>query len=141
MWPLRSCAISVYRFCTGGASTAASITEWRTATCTLMGLIVLMAWSIPSVKSVMAVGGAVGGAFIVFIYPAAFHIALVKRARLDGWLRRENIPQLFMIGFGIAAGILCLTVAVANAVRTHSTSGKVVDLYKENCVGESRHVE
>lgn len=113
MWPLRSCTISLFR----GAQMEPSARTWYATTCSLMTVTLVTASLDVDVKSVMAVGGSVGGAFIVFIYPSAFFLAVVKKHAVYDFLQRDNIPQLAMIAVGIIAGVICLTVSVQHAIK------------------------
>ena len=70
-----------------------------------------------NVRSIMAVGGSVGGAFIVFIYPAAFYLKVVKRVDRKTLFCLHNAPQLAMIGIGSLAGLLCFFVSLTHALE------------------------
>jgi len=120
IWPLRSCIISGYHYLVVGfdqVKEEPTALEWQVTSLGIMVCVIAMVMVMPSVKTALSIVGSIGGAFIVFMYPAAFHLAVVKELPFGrGWLGRENIPELTMIGIGIAVGVLCFTMSVVNSM-------------------------
>eukprot|EP00928_Gymnodinium_smaydae_P025177 TRINITY_DN20133_c0_g1_i5.p1 TRINITY_DN20133_c0_g1~~TRINITY_DN20133_c0_g1_i5.p1 ORF type:complete len:496 (-),score=68.69 TRINITY_DN20133_c0_g1_i5:218-1705(-) len=140
MWPLRSCTLSAYpawiaylASSRGGAAVDVDVSappqpsprvvahsepsaaEWYSATAALLLAVLTIATLIPKVTIIMAIGGSVGGAFIVFIYPAAFYLAIVKKEKPQDMLRSRNAPQLAMIAIGVILGLICFCHSIQNA--------------------------
>jgi len=127
MWPLRSVVLSGVRTRRArglnpeeaermmGADPTA--TEWTVATCCLLTTVLFLAHVFPDVKVVMAIGGSVGGTFIVFIFPSAYYLAVVKKAKREDLWRLEYMPQLFMIVLGCFFGVLCFSSAIKCLVK------------------------
>lgn len=62
-----------------------------------------------------------------FIYPAAFHLAVVKRVGRATLFQGSNVSELAMIGIGIGAGLICFSVGVYNAVVPQPPAAEVED--------------
>jgi amino acid permease len=118
MWPLRSCTIRAYRLAVGkNLIRDASNSEWRNSTTLLMLAILGAAVLVPSITKVMGLGGAIGTAFIVFIYPSAFHLSVVKQTRVSDWMQRKNWQELVMMAIGTILGIICFSVAFSSMIQ------------------------
>jgi amino acid permease len=120
VWPLRSCIMSAWRCIlvdSDHRKDEPTDFEWRAASLLIMVGVLGMATLMPNVKTALSIVGSIGGAFIVFIYPAAFHLAVVRNL-LPGWswLTWNNAPQLAMIGIGMIVGCVCLTMSILNNV-------------------------
>ena len=62
---------------------------------------------------IMSLGGSLGGTFIAFMYPALFHLTVVKKVRsARQMLRLEHGAELGVIGMSILYGILCLSISL-----------------------------
>jgi amino acid permease len=120
VWPLRSCMISAWHYLVVGSDSMKdqpSDLEWRAASTFIMVGALAMAILIPKVKTALSIVGSVGGALIVFIYPAAFHLAVVRGLSFGKpWLAFQNAPQLAMIATGVVVGIVCLTMSILNCL-------------------------
>lgn len=123
VWPLRSCSIAAFRSVTSRDLVAdPSDKEWRISTCILLALVLTAATLVPDITTVMGLGGAVGTAFIVFVYPSAFYLAVVKQVTPSEWCHRRHWPQLAMMGLGAVAGALGFGVAFSRLIRGGSQS-------------------
>merc|ERR1712113_158535 len=119
VWPLRSCIMSAWHYMvvdSDDVKDQPSDFEWCAASTFIMVGALAMATFIPKVKTALSIVGSVGGALIVFVYPAAFHLAVVRELPFGKlWLARQNVLQLAMIGIGIVIGIVCLTMSILNS--------------------------
>jgi len=123
MWPLRSVVLTAART-RRGADLAAdpTCTEWTIATCCLITAVLTLATLVPDIKVIMSIGGSVGGTFIVFIFPSAFYLAVVKKVQPGQWFRLENAAQISFIVLGIAFGVLCFSSSVQSAIVSFTAS-------------------
>lgn len=121
VWPLRSVIISAYNYLVVGfedMKEEPTALEWRIATLFIMVGVLAMVTLMPSVKTALSIVGSIGGAFIVFMYPAAFHLTVVKGlSEKRTWFSRENALEVGMIIVGIAVGVLCLTMSILNGLK------------------------
>jgi len=128
LWALRDTLIQVFRLIFPSAreihaldagvpvSTEPTKKEWIIATFSIIVTVLTIATLVPKIKTIMSIGGSVGGAFIVFIFPAAFHLAVVKRVSRDSIFRKANMAEIAMISIGVGAGLVCLSVGIYKAV-------------------------
>lgn len=128
MWALRSVILSYYQAaCAAQARSAGlpaeevseiadgepTMLEWCIATSFLMVVILTLATLVPDVQVIMSLGGSLGGTFIAFMYPALFHLTVVKKVRsARQMLRLEHGAELGVIGMSILYGILCLSISL-----------------------------
>jgi len=146
LWALRDTLIQLSRSVLPSARAVAALdgdsvvsdqptrTEWIAATTSILIVVMTIATLIPSIKSIMSIGGSVGGAFIVFIFPAAFHLAVVKRVSRETLFQKANAAEISMICIGVGAGLLCLTTSVMGAIKAFSKKGS-------GHIGHIGHVE
>lgn len=116
VWPLRSAAISTYHMTRVGpeGELPAEITkkEWYFWTSVVVTSTVLAAWCFPHIDVLLSIVGSVGGACIVFIYPAAFYLRIVKALDSSQWWTRDNLLPCAMILGGGAVGVMCFTLSL-----------------------------
>eukprot|EP00931_Biecheleriopsis_adriatica_P081424 TRINITY_DN54756_c0_g1_i1.p1 TRINITY_DN54756_c0_g1~~TRINITY_DN54756_c0_g1_i1.p1 ORF type:complete len:599 (-),score=85.28 TRINITY_DN54756_c0_g1_i1:114-1706(-) len=86
--------------------------EWTGVTAGIMIVVLVLAWACPDVKKSLSVVGSLGGAFIVFIYPAAFHLSVVKKVSPSEWTFQKHRLELMVIVMGIFVGTVCLSVTL-----------------------------
>jgi len=118
VWPLRSCIISAYHgLCHGFETSGEEATnfEWYGATAAVIVVVLVLATMFPNVKTALSVVGSVGGAFIVFLYPAMFHLSVVKGTPAKDWLHYRNVLEVTMIGVGTVLGTVCFTMSIKNS--------------------------
>lgn len=115
VWPLRSCILSSYQMYVGSSDREPTDTQWRVTTALVMAAVLAAATIFPDVKTALSVVGSLGGAFIVFIYPAAFNLAVVKEVPPSDWRLRTHARHLFMMAMGVLVGVLCLTFSLKSA--------------------------
>mmetsp|Transcript_33006 Transcript_33006/g.60496 ORF Transcript_33006/g.60496 Transcript_33006/m.60496 type:complete len:498 (+) Transcript_33006:69-1562(+) len=119
VWPLRSSILSTVQILQGRTGEDATPAEWQITTTAVMIVVLAIATVFPDVKTALSIGGSVGGAFIVFIYPAAFYLTVVKGVPAPRWSFVDHWPQLSMMVAGVLVGVLCLSFTVKNAVQSH----------------------
>merc|ERR1712048_286941 len=133
MWPLRSVVLTGFRSWQAREldresaeellCAEPSAVEWTSATCCLITAVLVLATLVPDLKIIMAVGGSVGGTFVVFIFPAAYYLSVVKKVSFKHQLfRLEHAPQLIMIGFGCVFGVLCFSSSVKGAITSFTST-------------------
>mmetsp|Transcript_11314 Transcript_11314/g.26031 ORF Transcript_11314/g.26031 Transcript_11314/m.26031 type:complete len:214 (+) Transcript_11314:2-643(+) len=116
VWPLRSSILSMMQMIEGRTGEDATRTEWRATTFAVMITVLIVATVFPDVKTALSIGGSVGGAFIVFIYPSAFYLAIVKGVPQSQWNFKDHWPQLSMMVAGVLVGVLCFSFTVQSAL-------------------------
>lgn len=115
VWPLRSCIMSSYQLLAGIADKEPTNFLWQVTTVLVMVTVLLLATLFPDVKTALSVVGSIGGAFIVFIYPSAFYLAVVKEVEPRQWTFKNHAPQLLMMITGVLMGILSLFFSIKSA--------------------------
>ncbi|CAL1131488.1 unnamed protein product [Cladocopium goreaui] len=134
LWALRSVLLSYYRAasavrakwagCSARQAEAIqnadpSFVEWTTVTMLIVFAILILATAVPDIQVVMSFGGSLGGTFIAFMYPALFHLKVVKgHESLRGALRRQNAAELGVIAMSVVYGVVCLSISLQKIVRT-----------------------
>lgn len=74
-------------------------------TCSTIGLVLLLALSVPFITTVMSVFGATFSVSLVFLLPTAIYCKLEK----GPWHSKEKLPALCMFVLGLAIGCISLT--------------------------------
>lgn len=134
LWALRSVLLSYYRAacavrakwagCTARQAEAIqnadpSFVEWTTVTMVIVFALLILATAVPDIQVVMSFGGSLGGTFIAFMYPALFHLKVVKgHDSLRDAIRRQNAAELAVIAMSVVYGVVCLSISLQKIVRT-----------------------
>eukprot|EP00434_Breviolum_minutum_P017002 symbB.v1.2.014999.t1/scaffold1110.1/size137258/2 len=121
LWALRSVLLSYYRSARATQARWAgkaleqiqetqhavpSFVEWAIVTTFIVFAILVLATAVPDIQVVMSFGGSLGGTFIAFMYPALFHLKVVKGVSLRDSLKRQNAAELGIIAMSIVYGSL-----------------------------------
>jgi len=132
IWPVRSVILWVYKMSQVSdnkgvyEATPANVDEikklveqgpstvgWIVVTVAIVTLVIGLSAVFPDVKTSLSIVGSLGGAFIVFIYPSAFYLAVVKKSPPSDWGRWDHAPQLLIMVSGILVGGISLYISIA----------------------------